>query len=116
MATWKKAVLVALAAVAGFVPVFTQITYAQTFPELALVLPSGEEVPDEELLEVEGEHSWVYAVGALIVAILTLIHGCTRRNYHSYEVQVMLDVLYAVNVFMIGAVINEIDRTMHMMR
>ena len=115
MATLKKAVLVALAAVAGFVPVFTQITYAQTFPELALVLPSGEEVPDEELLEVEGEHPWVYLVGALIVGILTLIHGCTRRNY-PYEVQVMLDALYAVNVFMIGAVINEIDRTMHMMR
>jgi len=58
MAKWMTALAVAVAAVVGVVPAFAQVSVAQAIPEPVPVLPLGEELPDEELLEVEGECWW----------------------------------------------------------
>jgi len=57
MATWKKVVLVGLAAVVGWVPTIAQLSYAQEIQVqgASAVLPDGDELPDEELVSVEGE-------------------------------------------------------------
>lgn len=58
MATWKKALVVALVAVVGLVPVFGRIGYAQALPEPLSVPLDGQELSDEELLKVESELVW----------------------------------------------------------
>ncbi len=57
MSKWMQVVVVALAAVVGLVPAFAQLSYAQAVPvsQTAPVLPSGEEMDDAELAEVDGE-------------------------------------------------------------
>jgi hypothetical protein len=59
MTWWKKALVVALAAVVGVFPAFVQLGHAQRVPESVFVLPAGEELPDEEMLEIEGEALWL---------------------------------------------------------
>ncbi len=73
MPRWMQVVAVALAAVVGLVPTFAQLSYAQALPEPVSVLPLGEQIPDEELLEVEGEFiDWLIFLGAcLFVGALT---------------------------------------------
>ncbi|HNR24247.1 MAG TPA: hypothetical protein PKG50_02290 [Candidatus Bipolaricaulis anaerobius] len=57
MMTWMKVVAVALVAVVGLLPTFAQLSYAQAAPvqEASVTLPYGEELPDAELLQVDGE-------------------------------------------------------------
>lgn len=57
MSKWMQVAAVALAAVVGLVSAFAQLSYAQAVPVLqtAPVLPSGEEMDDAELAEVDGE-------------------------------------------------------------
>ncbi|MCR4392516.1 MAG: hypothetical protein NUV94_07125 [Candidatus Acetothermia bacterium] len=55
MATWKKALAVALAA-------FAQVSVAE---EVQSVLPNGEELGDEELLQAEGEFGW-FLIGLIL--------------------------------------------------
>ena len=59
MATLKKTLVVALAAVVALVSSFAQVSYAQAVPQPVSVLPGGEELPDEKLLEVQGEVWWL---------------------------------------------------------
>jgi len=68
MTTWKQTVLVILGALVGPVPAFIQLSYAQTFPEAVPVLPSGEELPNEELLEVKGESPILVVLGVGLAA------------------------------------------------
>jgi len=70
MSRWTMVVAVALAAVVGLVPAFAQVSYAQSLPEPVSVLPFGEELPDEELLEVEGA-----LFGVLIFLVGCLLAG-----------------------------------------
>lgn len=70
MARWIQVLAVALAAVVAVVPAFTQVTTAAAVRESAQVLPVGTELPDEELLEVEGEWFW-FLVATLFVGALT---------------------------------------------
>lgn len=58
MARWMKVLAVALAAVVSVAPAFAQLSHAQAFHEPVLVVPAGDEVLDEELLEVQGELVW----------------------------------------------------------
>ena len=69
MATLKKAVLVALAAVVGLMPVFVQVSYAQELQvqETLATLPDGAELSDEELIDVEGELDPLTIAAAAIV-------------------------------------------------
>lgn len=72
MAAWKKVALVALGGLVGLVPAFTQLSYAQALSESVSVLPLGEELPDEELLEVKGEWFWFWVIlWELVVGALT---------------------------------------------
>lgn len=68
MARWMKALAVALAAVVGLVPAFAQVGYAQALLSPSVVLPVGDELEEEDLLEAEGEFwkllEWVVALGA----------------------------------------------------
>lgn len=69
MATWKKALVVILAALVGVVPVFARISegssVTQPFPsQKSIPLPQGDEMASNELLQVEGEIWW------LLVAML----------------------------------------------
>jgi len=83
MAAWKKAVVVALVALVGFVPAFTQLGYAQTLPEAVPVLPSGEELPNEELLEVKGESPVlvVLAIGAAAAGCAAVYEAFFDEDY-----------------------------------
>jgi hypothetical protein len=47
-------------------PVFSQFGGAMNAPSETLVLPAGEEIPNEELLEIEGAWFW-FLIGCLIV-------------------------------------------------
>jgi len=67
MAAWKKVALVALGALVGLVPAFTQLSYAQALPEPVSMLPPGEELPDSELALVEGEVDPLTIVAARVV-------------------------------------------------
>ena len=55
MATVGKAALVVPVGVIGSMSILSYVSYAQTVSDLPQVLPAGEELPDEKLLEVEGE-------------------------------------------------------------
>ncbi|MBC7093434.1 hypothetical protein H5T53_05465 [Candidatus Bipolaricaulota bacterium] len=68
MAAGKKAVVVALAAVVGIVPVFAQMGAVQPAQEAQPCLPIGQECSDDELLTVEGEIAW-YLVALLDAGI-----------------------------------------------
>jgi len=68
MTRWMKVAAVAIAVVVGVLPAFSQVTYAQAIPQPVSVLPLGEVLPDEELLEVEGEAVGVAAIIAGIIA------------------------------------------------
>ncbi len=72
MATWKKAVVVALAAVVGFVPMFACVSHAQAVPvnEAPVTLPVGDELSDAELLGVKGEQVEVVVASVLIGAAI----------------------------------------------
>jgi len=65
-------VAVALAAVVGLVPVFAQLGYAQVLSSpsvvLPVVLPVGDELEEEDLLDVEGEFWYWIVAGALGLA------------------------------------------------
>jgi len=59
-----QVVAVALAAVVGLVPAFAQLSYAQALPSSSVVLPVGDELEEEDLLDAEGEFwHWIVAVG-----------------------------------------------------
>jgi hypothetical protein len=64
MATVGKAALVVLVGVIGSMSILSYVSYAQTVSDLPQVLPAGEELPNEKLLEVEGEQAVSVIVGA----------------------------------------------------
>jgi hypothetical protein len=90
-----KVVAVALAAVVGLVPVFTQVSYAQALPEPVSVLPLGEELPDSGLLDAEGEAVWL---GCLIIGLIT---GATSTAIYAVTATT-ISVKVAAYVFGIG--------------
>ncbi len=51
---WVK--VLALAALVSLAPVFAQVGYAQAVREFFLVIPFGEKLSDQQLLEVEGAY------------------------------------------------------------
>lgn len=74
MSRWMKVAAVTLAAVVGLVPSFAQLSYAQALPEPVAVLPLGEDVPDEELLEVEGQlvEFWYWETVLILARLLAV--------------------------------------------
>ena len=77
MSGWMQ--VVALAAVVGLVPAFAQLSYAQALSEPVVVLPFGEELPDEGLLEVEGEF-WHW----IVAAAFGLAHAISWTIYDAF--------------------------------
>ncbi len=64
MSSWIKIVAVALAAAVGFVHAFAQLNYTQA-AHASAVLSVGDELEEEDLLEVEGEFwHWIVAAAA----------------------------------------------------
>ncbi|MCX7750881.1 MAG: hypothetical protein N2320_05025 [Candidatus Bipolaricaulota bacterium] len=68
-----KVAVVALAAVVGLLSAFKQVSHAQGVSLLAQTLPLGEELPDAELLEAEGEGVWIAAIIAGLIAGATAV-------------------------------------------
>ncbi len=92
MSRWMQVVAVALAAVVGLVPAFAQLGYAQAVAEAVPVIPAGEELTDEELLEVGGEQ-WVLRECA-IGATLGIASGFTAsKSGASLELSVGIGML-----------------------
>ena len=65
MSRWMQMVAVALVAVVGLVPAFAQVGYAQVLPSSSVVLPVGDELGEEDLLDAEGEF-WHWIVAAAL--------------------------------------------------
>ncbi|MGC8817578.1 MAG: hypothetical protein ACP5PX_07285 [Candidatus Hadarchaeum sp.] len=103
MATWKKAVVVALAAMVAAFPAFAQVTVAE---EVQSVLPAGEELPDTELLGAEGEAAW-YLVALLDAGIAGAsavgIHYVGRSNLDPGLQAACIGGIAAVAAFLVGA-------------
>jgi len=74
-----KVVAVALAAVVGLVPVFAQLGYAQVLSSPSVVLPVGDELEEEDLLDVEGEF-WHW----IVAAALGLAHAISWTIYDAF--------------------------------
>ncbi len=74
-----KVVAVALAAVVGWVPVFAQVSYAQVVPSSSVVLPVGDELGEEDLLDAEGEF-WHW----IVAAALGLLHAIGWTIYDAF--------------------------------
>jgi uncharacterized protein YneF (UPF0154 family) len=104
MATWKKAVLVAFACLVPSLWVLSQVAHAQEIAQIVQVLPGVEELPDEELIEVEGELWWLIILG------LSLLAGAIS-GYVYYTYDTTPDVMEAAvvglsvsTVFLMGLV------------
>jgi hypothetical protein len=84
MATRKKALAVASAAVVGLVPAFARVSAAQAVQEALATLPVGDELSDEELLQTDGEGFLVYSfsIGYGYCTSNYILHqrGCRRSN------------------------------------
>jgi hypothetical protein len=78
MATWMKALVVALAAVVGLVPAFARVSAAQAVQEALATLPVGDELSDEELLQTDGEGFW-FTILALVMAIAPATAYCIKE-------------------------------------
>ncbi|MBC7220012.1 hypothetical protein H5T55_00760 [Candidatus Bipolaricaulota bacterium] len=70
---------VALAAVVGLVPVFAPLGYAQVLPSPSVVLPVGDELEEEDLLDAEGEF-WHW----IVAGCLGLAHAIAWTIYDAF--------------------------------
>ena len=78
IARWMKALAVALAAVVGLVPAFAQVGYAQA-SHASAVLPVGDELEEEDPLEVEGKF-WHW----IVAAALGVAHAISWTIYDAF--------------------------------
>lgn len=81
MARLMQVMAVALAVVVAVVPAFAQVTNAQAVSGSAAILPVGEELPDEELLEVDGEFWWFWIVALAVAGALSVYHQWFDGEY-----------------------------------
>lgn len=79
MFRWMKVAAVALAAVVGLVPAFAQLSYAQTVSSSLVVLPVGDELEEEDLLNAEGEF-WHW----IVAAALGVAHAIAWTIYDAF--------------------------------
>ncbi len=79
MARWMKILAVALAAVVGLGSTVTQLGRAQTCSSSAVILPIGDELEEEELLDAEGEF-WHW----IVAAVLGVAHAIAWTIYDAF--------------------------------
>ncbi len=97
MAISRKALVVCMAVLVVWVPVFAQPILLGVFPtkqaaeqalgtsstssQSSVVLPQGEELGDEELSQTDGEFFWFLAFGVFYGGILAIYHNWFDGTY-----------------------------------